>query len=134
MTVNPRAIAVQGIGFVAIALATLGLIVPSEPSNTAGVPASVSVRVLSDDGRVFAKQQVCEVTAAKCRGTVSATLPLVTVRADTGANTVRSKQIETNVFTAKTSATVSSVQTVTTSVRAEKIKESVAAKLNVRTT
>lgn len=47
MTINPRAIAVLGVGYVAIALATMGLIVPAEPANTAGVGAADAVQIVT---------------------------------------------------------------------------------------
>lgn len=68
MTVNPRAIAVLGVGYVALTLATLGLLAPT---NTAGVGAVDAVQIVVEHSTAQAVAQPSKTSAVLCKASVS---------------------------------------------------------------
>lgn len=79
MTVNPRAIAVLGVGYVALTLATLGLIVPT---NTAGVGAVDAVQIVVEKSTAQAVAQPASTSAVLCKASVSVEYQGASVRAE----------------------------------------------------
>lgn len=71
MTINPRSVAMLGVGYVALALATLGLIVPAEPANTAGVPAVDAVRIVTTATASQAAKPKAVARSERCKSVVS---------------------------------------------------------------
>lgn len=132
MTTNPRAIAVLGVGYVAIALATLGLIVPAEPANTAGVPATVSVRVVTDTSAASARREASSVEWTRCGAEALSAAQQANTQTEIGEHVAMAKAISADVEYARYCTTkTETVATVTVSVTVTKLAADVVIRKSV---